>query len=37
MIVEVKGDIRGVLKAGGSVICGNISGSIDAGGSVIRR
>ena len=37
MIVEVKGDVRGVLKAGGSVTCGNVSDSIDAGGTVIRR
>ena len=37
MIVEIKGDVRGVLKAGGNVARGNISGFIDAGGSVIRR
>lgn len=35
--VEVKGNVRGVLKAGGSVNCGNISGFVYAGDSVIRR
>ena len=32
--LEVKGNVEGNAKAGGSIRCGNIQGSVSAGGSV---
>lgn len=32
--VEVRGNVTGDVKAGGSISCGDVGGSVDAGGSI---